>query len=524
MTSPAPPHVLPHVEMRAIRKEFGGVVALADVTFTVAQGEIHALCGENGAGKSTLIKVLGGVGEYGTYGGELRVNDEAQRFRHVRDAQRAGIAVIHQELALVPEMTVAENLCLGREPTRRGVIDRRRVRDNARDALGQIGLNVDPDIRVNRLGIGAQQLIEIAKALTENAQILVLDEPTAALTESEAETLFAILETLRERGVTIIYISHRLDEVFRLADRVTVLRDGESVGTWRRGEIDASGLIEQMVGRQLTTLFPKTRRDRTGTPPVALEVEHLTARTATGSARLEDISFQAYEGEILGIAGLMGAGRTELLLTLFGAWESAVCGAVRLFGKSARFRHPREAIRRGVAMVSEDRKRFGLILDASVERNLTLASLGAMTRWGIVKQEVSQVKASQSIERMRVRTSSLSTLVNSLSGGNQQKIALGKWLMTEPRVLLLDEPTRGVDVGAKAEIHEQMNALAQSGVTILMASSELPELLGMSDRILVLHEGRVSGYFEDARGVTQADILSCATGRTSDRTEGAHAG
>ena len=520
----------PLLHMQSITKDFPGVRALDDVSFEVRPGEIHALCGENGAGKSTLIKILGGVYPYGTYEGKLHINGNEQQFHTVRDAERAGIAIIHQELALIPEMTVAENIYLGKEPCQFGTINTHRLYHEAGELLSQFGLAIPLHKPVHELGIGQQQLVEIAKALgrswqanidpSSNALLLVLDEPTAALTESEVDILREILTQLREKGVACIYITHKLKEIFQIADRVTVLRDGKTVATQsiQSSECTEEALISQMVGRELTALFPKRRTaaiDENGSnrDDVALRVEGLSTDPSE-PPQLENINFEVRRGEILGIAGLMGAGRTELISTIFGVYEGRWRGKIVIEGVPVKIHAPRQAIQHGIALVSEDRKRYGLLLDVDVVRNMTLASLGPssdITSHGIIDDNTAFEKSEHYVESLQIKTTSLEVPVNHLSGGNQQKVVLGKWLMTHPKVLFLDEPTRGIDVGAKAEIHTLMAKLAQDGVAIVFVSSELPEILGMSDRVIVLHEGKITGEFIN-ENLTQEDILRCAAG------------
>ena len=511
--------------MQAIIKDFPGVRALDDASFEVRSGEIHALCGENGAGKSTLIKILGGVYPYGTYSGSMRINDSEQQFHSVRDAERAGIAIIHQELALIPEMTVAENIYLGKEPRRFGVIDRHRLYHEAGELLSQFGLAIPLEKPVYELGIGQQQLVEIAKALgrslrSGNALLLVLDEPTAALTESEVDILRQILTRLREKGVACIYITHKLKEIFQIADRVTVLRDGKTVATQsiKSPECTEDVLISQMVGRELTTLFPERQASAnigngSKEEGVALRVENLSTYPSE-PPRLENVSFEVRRGEILGIAGLMGAGRTELISTIFGGYDGKWMGEIIIEGTPVQIHAPCEAIQQGMALVSEDRKRYGLLLDADVTCNMTLVNLGLsadLTSYGVINHNAASEKSEHYVNSLQIKTPSLEVPVNQLSGGNQQKVVLGKWLMTHPKVLFLDEPTRGIDVGAKAEIHALMAKLADAGVAIVFVSSELPEILGMSDRVLVLHEGKITGEFTNDN-LTQEEILRCAAG------------
>ena len=499
----------PLLQMQSITKDFPGVRALDDVSFEVRAGESHALCGENGAGKSTLIKILGAVHPHGTYDGQLRIDGEEQRFHTVRDAEHVGIAIIHQELALIPEMTVAENIYLGQEPRRFGIIDTHRLHRDAAQLLSQFGLTLPLQTPVHELGIGQQQLVEIAKALSRNARLLVLDEPTAALTQSEVEVLRHILAQLQEKGVACIYITHKLKEIFQVADRVTVLRDGKTVATQSVAECTEAMLISQMVGREFSrdARFPKRAGGAHRQKQVALRVENLST-DAPEPPRLESINFEVHRGEILGLAGLMGAGRTELINVIFGAHSGRWSGDITISGNPAAIHSPRDAIRHKMGLVSEDRKRYGLILDADVTRNMTLANLSASER--IINRSAEFEKCNRYVDSLRIKAASLNVPVSHLSGGNQQKVVLGKWLMTQPDILFLDEPTRGIDVGAKAEIHTLIAQLAAEGLAIVLVSSELPEILGISDRILVLHEGKLTGEFINDN-VTQEDILRCAT-------------
>jgi len=498
------------LEMRNITKEFPGVKALEDVTFQVRTGEVHALVGENGAGKSTLMKVLSGVYPHGSYGGDIVLDGAVQRFAAIRDSEQAGIAIIFQELALVKGMTIAENIFLGQELLRaRGVIDwNRTFRETAR-VLAEVGLDLNPATRVADLGVGAQQLVEIAKALSKNARLLILDEPTAALTEREADNLLDILERLKQKGVTCIYISHRLREVARIADRITVLRDGKSILTDDKSAMPEDRLVRTMVGRDLTTMYP--RRPHTA-GEVVMEVRHWTVKSpTTDEVMCDDISFQVRRGEILGIAGLMGAGRTELVTSLFGVWGVWQAGEVQLLGRPLVPTDAGHAIREGLALVSEDRKRYGLVLGMDVKQNSTLASLRRISRLGVIDKNEEIKRAGHFARELRTKTPSLEQRVGHLSGGNQQKVVLAKWLLTQPKVLFLDEPTRGIDVGAKVEIYNIMNDLVDQGVCVVMVSSELPEVLGMSDRILVIHEGRLTGAFSREEA-TQEKVMRYATG------------
>jgi ABC-type sugar transport system ATPase subunit len=498
------------LEMRNITKDFPGVRALDGVTFQVRRGEIHALVGENGAGKSTLMKILSGLYPHGTYGGDIVIDGEEQRFSTVRDSEKAGVAIIYQELALVKQMTIAENVHLGSEIRRaRGIVDWNATYQDTARVLKEMNLELNPATRVIDLGVGEQQLVEIAKALSKDARLLILDEPTAALTESETETLLRILNSLRERGVTCIYISHRLREVTRIADRVTVLRDGRSIVTDDKVAMPEERMIRSMVGRDLSTLFPRRERARGAT---VLEVRNWTvADPVTGDLVCDDISLEVRQGEILGIAGLMGAGRTELVMSLFGAWGKRRSGEVRVHGRPVHVTSAEDAIRAGFALVSEDRKRFGLVLGMDVKENSTLASLRRISRLGVIDRNEEIRTSDRYVKELRTKTPTLEQKVRNLSGGNQQKVVLAKWLLTAPKVLFLDEPTRGIDVGAKVEIYNIMNDLVDRGVGVVMISSELPEVLGMSDRIVVIHEGRITGAFE-RQDATEEKVMLHATG------------
>jgi ABC-type sugar transport system ATPase subunit len=501
---------IPFLEMRAITKIFPGVRALDGVSFDLHRGELHALVGENGAGKSTLMKVLGGVYPHPQYGGEIVIEGQARQFNGVRDAERAGIAVIFQELSLVKEMSVGENIFLGREPRRFGVIRWEELYRRAQQLLDDVHLAIDPHTPIRNLGIGQQQLVEIAKALSHEARILVLDEPTAALTDAEVETLFGILNKLRARGVGMIYISHKLGEVFRISDRITVLRDGRTVGTSATSELDEAQVIARMVGREVGDIFPAVDHAQ---GEVVFEVREMSVDDPVipGKKLVEDVSFSVRRGEVLGIAGLMGAGRSDLLMGIFGAHAGRVDGEIRIDGQRVRISSPADAIKQGIGFVTEDRKRFGLVLDQSILNNMTLAGLKNISGRFVTSLGAESAAGERSMKELRVKANSVFTIANTLSGGNQQKVVLAKWLLTNPRVLFLDEPTRGIDVGAKQEIYALINRLAKSGLAIVLVSSELPEVLGLADRILVLHEGRLTGEFLRATA-TPEKVMACATG------------
>jgi D-xylose transport system ATP-binding protein len=502
---------MPLLELKEITKDFPGVRALDGVSFDLEAGEVHALCGENGAGKSTLIKVLSGFYPAGTYGGQILLEGREVQFKNIHAAEEHGIALIAQELALVPELSVAENISLGREPVKGGLIRWEQVNEAARRALALVGLDVDPGRPVRQLGIGQQQMVEIGKALIKNARILVLDEPTAALTEADAIRLLRFLSELRTRGIASIYISHRLEEVFRIADRITVLRDGKTVGTDRASAMTSDRVISLMVGREVKTLYPRPER----TPgEVALQVSDWSVEDPLNPGRhvLQGVSFELREGEVLGIAGLMGAGRTALVSSLFGAARSKVSGTLRLKGRQGTdpMRSPKEAIAAGMALVSEDRKRYGLVLEATIGENITLATLRRFARRLLLDNRERAREADVQAKALRIKAASLEMLVNQLSGGNQQKVVLAKWLLARPRILFLDEPTRGIDVGAKAEIYQLVKELAASGLAVVMVSSELPEVLGMSHRVLVLNQGRQTALLE-GETATPETVMAAAT-------------
>jgi D-xylose transport system ATP-binding protein len=498
------------LEMRNIVKEFPGVRALDGVSFTLESGEFHALVGENGAGKSTLMKVLSGVYPEGTFEGEILVENQTSHFRGIRDSEAAGIAIIFQELSLVKELTVGENIFLGKEPSNFGVINWSELYHKASNLLRDLRLPIDPRVKVGSLGIGQQQLVEIAKALSQDAKILVLDEPTAALTESEVETLFGILRSLLARGVGMIYISHKLDEVFEMSDRITVLRDGKTVSTHQAADITKDGVIAAMVGREVGDIFPKPDHSL---GEVALRISDLTSYSVDNPDKklVDGVSFEVRQGEVLGIAGLMGAGRTELLMSIFGAWPGRFSRSIEIAGLPATITSPAEAISKGVGFVTEDRKRFGLILEQTILDNMTLAGLQTISGRFITNRTRETMAAKGPMQSLRIKANSPMTVAGTLSGGNQQKVVLGKWLLTNPKVLFLDEPTRGIDVGAKQEIYAEINKLAKEGLAIVLVSSELPEVLGLSDRIIVLHEGRMTGEFARSEA-TPEEVMAAATG------------
>jgi ribose transport system ATP-binding protein len=506
----------PLVSVRRVSKRYPGVRALADVTFDVRGGELLAIVGENGAGKSTLMKILAGV--IPDYEGQIVLRGQTVRFRSTRDAEHAGVSIIHQELSLVEQLSAAANIFLGREHrSRLGLLDQEAMDRRAGELLAQLECHIDPRQLVRELRVGDQQLIEIAKALSLETDILIMDEPTSALTESEVARLFRVIGRLRERGVTVLYISHKMDEVFRLADRIAVLRDGRLVELVERDQTDTRRVTHAMVGREIEETDLSNPRVA---GEVVLAVEHLWLPWP-GHARawrLEDVSFSLRRGEIVGIAGLMGAGRTELLECLFGASSEAPLGKIRLAGREVAFRHPAEAKQAGMALVTEDRKRLGLFSAMTVCQNISVCTLDQSTRRGLVSQRREQQQAATIVSQLAVKTSGPNAPITSLSGGNQQKAIIGRWLLTQPRVLLLDDPTRGIDVGAKAELYRLMDNLCRQGLGIIVTSSELPELLTVCDRILVLCEGRLTGEFARSEA-SEERIMEAATMR---RVSGGH--
>lgn len=476
----------PILELSEISKSFPGVQALNKVNFSVEQGEVHALLGENGAGKSTLIKIISGV--YQADQGQMLIDGQPCIFHNPREAQRAGVATIFQELILYPELTVAENIFMGHAPrSRYGLIDWRAMRQRAQELLASLEIyDMDVDSKVGAMSVGKRQRVEIAKALSHNARILIMDEPTAALTEADVERLFGIVRLLKQRGVSIIYISHRLEEIFMLADRVTVLRDGQYVATKAVSDTHEGDLIQMMVGREIDDLFPKL--------PAKLGETILRVDNVVRHPLPRGVSLEVRAGEIVGLAGLVGSGRTELAHVLFGI-APAERGEIWLEGKRVLIKSPSQAMRLGLAYVPEDRGNQGLIKQMTVRENTSLAILRSLARAGFVKRGEERTLAERFVGELSVRTPSIEQVVNKLSGGNQQKIVVSKWLASQPKLLIMDEPTRGVDVGAKSEIHRLISQLASEGMAILMISSELPEILGMSDRVLVMREGRIVAEF-----------------------------
>ncbi|WP_431924948.1 multiple monosaccharide ABC transporter ATP-binding protein [Micromonospora wenchangensis] len=500
------------LEMRRITKTFPGVTALADVSLAVRRGEIHAICGENGAGKSTLMKVLSGVHPTGSYDGEIVLDGTPVHFRGIRDSESQGVVIIHQELALVPHLSIAENIFLGNERRGKGgLIDWNRANAEAAELLASVGLHENPVTPVIQLGVGKQQLVEIAKALSKKVRLLILDEPTAALNDIDSAHLLDLLRRLRDRGITCILISHKLNEVTAIADATTVIRDGRTVETLSlvSGEVTQERIIRGMVGRDLDSFYP----DRISSPgEEVLRIENWSVRHPTQDRLVvDDVSLDVRAGEVVGIAGLMGAGRTELAMSVFGrSYGRDVRGRLFVRGREVRANSVAEAIEHGIAYVTEDRKRFGLNLIDDVRRNVSAAALGRLARLGWVNGNEEIRVAEQSRRDMNIKTTSVMAVVGKLSGGNQQKVVLSKWLFTNPDVLILDEPTRGIDVGAKFEIYTIVNRLVAEGKAVILISSELPELLGMCDRIYTLAAGRITGQVPVAEA-TQENLMDLMT-------------
>jgi D-xylose transport system ATP-binding protein len=500
------------LDIAGVSKTFPGVKALSEVDLRVRRGEIHGLCGENGAGKSTLMKILCGVYPHGSYSGTIQYDGDELRLgaSSIREAIQEGIAIVYQELTLIPNMTVGENIFLGKEPRNGLIIDWDRLYAEAQGLLTRYRLDISPHARVKDLGVGQMQMTEIAKALSEEAKLLILDEPTSALSEAEVGKLMEILANLKEHGVTCLYITHKLEEFFRITDTVTVLRDGQVVTTQPTRELTVEKMVNLMVGREMTERFPEGKR-APGEVFFSVSDLHATDPLDPSKEVIRGVDFDLRRGEILGIAGLMGSGRTELVTTLFGEYGHVTRGAVRLDGTEIRIRSAREAIALGISLVPEDRKRLGLVLIQSVLQNISLPNLERFASFMRLNEDAELAEALRFSRTLAIKAASVHAPVESLSGGNQQKVVISKWLMSEPRILILDDPTRGIDVGAKYEIYKLMNQLAEQGFAILMISSELEEVLGMSDRVMVMWEGRSNGTLDIAEA-TQEKIMARATG------------
>jgi D-xylose transport system ATP-binding protein len=502
------------LEMNHITKSFPGVKALSDVDFSVIRNHIHALVGENGAGKSTLIKIISGVHPFGSYEGKALCNGEELKFHAITDVEKFGIGCIHQELNVVPEMSVSENIFLNEKPARFGFIDFDKMYIDTMELLKQIGMNteetviINPDEKIKNLGIGQKQMVEIAKALAKDVKLLIMDEPTSALTETEVDVLLGIVKTLKEKGVSVIYISHRLDEVMRIADEITILRDGRTIETRQRNEIDKDTMISLMVGRELKNMFPRESHHR---GDMVLEVKNFSVRNPDVPEKLliDNVNFNAYKGEILGISGLMGAGRTELFSAIFGVFREKGTGDIFIDGKKMNFSGPLDALKNGFVVLSEDRKKMGLNLLMSIKENTTLAALHKVSRMGVLNDDKEVFYTKEYMDSIRIMAPNIDVKVSTLSGGNQQKVVLARALFCDPKVIVMDEPTRGIDVGAKYEIYKLMNKLVDKGVVIIMISSEMEEILGMSDRILVITEGKIAAEF-DISEATQEKLLKAS--------------
>ena len=498
------------LKMCNITKEFPGVKALDNVNFKVKQGQIHFVVGENGAGKSTLMKVLSGIYKPSSYDGDVYLNDKLCNFNSISESEAAGLVIINQELALVPELSVYENIYLGHEITNRGVISWNEVLKQSKIQLSKVKLDINPTWKVKDLNIGQQQLVEIAKALSKNVRLLILDEPTAALNEDDSENLLNLLVELKKEGITSIMISHKLKEVTAIADSVTVLRDGETISTLCRDEISESRIIRDMVGREITDIFPK-RKSYTN-KEVILEVKHLNAYDYKTSRQVvRNVNFNLRKGEVVGFAGLMGAGRSEIALSIYGnPRKYEMSGIVKVNGKELHDNHPQKALKHGIAYVSEDRKHEGLILKQDVKQNITISNLKEISKYGVIDFNKEIVISEDYKSKINIKTPSINQTVENLSGGNQQKVSISKGLFSKPDILILDEPTRGIDVGAKYEIYTLINKLIEQGMSIIIISSELPELLAMSDRLYVVAKGEITKelYKKD---FSQENVMKYAT-------------
>ena len=504
------------LEMNHITKEFSGVKALDDVNFKVKRGEIHALCGENGAGKSTLMNVLSGVWPYGSYTGDIIYGGEVEKFHQIKDSEDKGVVIIHQELALSPYLTIAENVFMGNEQTSaKGVIDWTKTKVEAKKVLARVGLeDEDVDTPVNKLGVGKQQLIEIAKAMAKKVELLILDEPTAALNDEESAKLLEIMLDLKKHGITCIMISHKLNEISYVADSITIIRDGKTIETLEKGKDDFSEdrIIKGMVGRELTNRYPARDPKECKIGDTVFAVENWNVYNPDDASRqmLKDINIHVKAGEVVGLAGLMGAGRTELAMSLFGReYGQNITGTIKMHGKEVNFKHVSDAINHKMAYTSEDRKTYGLVLIDDIKHNMTMAALrNSFSKKGVVDQNKEVLKAEEYKKLINVKANSINQVTSSLSGGNQQKVVLAKWMLTQPDVLILDEPTRGIDVGAKYEIYCAINDMAKEGKAVIVISSEMPEIIGTCDRAYVLNEGQIAGELSKEE-LSQERIMGC---------------
>ena len=489
------------IEMRGIDKAFGTNQVLKNAGFELRDGEIHALMGENGAGKSTLMKILTGV--YTRDAGTVVVDGQEVVYKSPQEAEKAGIVFIYQELNVLFDLTVEENLFMGKEITKAfGVCDKKAMRKKAQEVMDKMGVNIPVNAVMSDLSVGQQQMVEICKALMVDAKVLIMDEPTAALTESETQVLFEVIESLKAKGVSIVYISHRMEEIFQLCDRITILRDGQYVGTENIKDITMDGVVQMMIGREIGERYPQRN--------VKIGEEVIRVEGLTHEKMFKDVNFSVRAGEVLGVSGLMGAGRTEIMQAIFGNLP-IVSGKVFIEGKEVHIKNPKQAIEAGIGFITEDRKTEGLLLEKSIAENIELCNLGKVSKNSVLSKAKGAALVKRGIEEFRIKCFGPDHECNNLSGGNQQKVVLAKWIYTDPKILILDEPTRGVDIGAKAEIYSVINDMAARGVAVIMVSSELPEVLGMSDRIMVVHEGHVTGII-DGKTADQAKVMTLATG------------
>ena len=491
-----------NIEMKGIDKSFGSNQVLKDAGFFLKDGEIHALMGENGAGKSTLMKILTGV--YTRDAGTVLVDGQEVCYKNPQEAEKAGIVFIYQEINSLFDLTVEENLFMGKEIATMGVVNKKAMRRKAQEVMDRMGVSIPVDAVMGELSVGQQQMVEICKALMADAKVLIMDEPTAALTESETEGLFRVINSLREKGVSIVYISHRMEEIFALCDRITILRDGQYIGTRMISDVNMDDIVQMMIGREIGERFPKRE--------CAIGGEVLRVEGLSHQKIFRDVSFTVHAGEVLGVAGLMGAGRTEIMQALFGNLPT-VAGKIYIDGRETRIRNPRQAIKAGIGFITEDRKTEGLLLEKSIAENIEICNFGKTSSLGVRSKVKRDKLVQEGIDAFHIKCFGPQHECGNLSGGNQQKVVLAKWVATDPKILILDEPTRGVDIGAKKEIYSVINDMAAQGVAVIMVSSELPEVLGMSDRIMVVHEGHVTGII-DAATADQAKVMTLATGGT----------
>jgi len=490
-----------NIEMRGINKSFGSNQVLKDAGFLLKDGEVHALMGENGAGKSTLMKILTGV--YTKDAGTIYVDGQEVSYKNPQEAEKAGIVFIYQELNVLFDLTVEENLFMGKEITKKfGICDKKAMRAKAQEIMDRMGVKIPVNAVMSDLSVGQQQMVEICKALMVDAKVIIMDEPTAALTQSETEALFAVMNSLREKGVSIVYISHRMEEIFELCDRITILRDGQYIDTKYIKDITMDDVVQMMIGREIGERYPKRE--------VEIGEEVLRVEGLTHEKMFRDVNFSVRAGEVLGVSGLMGAGRTEMMQAIFGNLP-IVSGKIFIEGKEVSIKNPRQAIAAGIGFITEDRKTEGLLLEKSIAENIELANLGKVSDKTVLSRKKGAELVKRGIEEFRIKCFGPDHECGNLSGGNQQKVVLAKWIYTDPKILILDEPTRGVDIGAKKEIYNVINEMAAKGVAVIMVSSELPEVLGMSDRIMVVHEGHITGII-DADGADQAKVMTLATG------------